>query len=367
MGIEFFDSFDSYSSNSVSSTGLLSGGYSTVRGSATSGGGAGTPTPGRFPESQGVFNYTLTGNWCAINWLRINPNTQFSVGVAYKDNGYPGSIPKKSFVLMAGHGDPDTEKCLALGITVLGEICVCIRTGAAASAWTILGKTRPNTVFLGQWNHYAFYGEIAASGSVGVNLNGFPVEELQFEGIDTRGFGVSPQCNYVSMGGQWGSSVQESETGAWDDIVIRDDSEPVPDARIMSLRPNADGANSGWTPSTGTVLNAMIDEISVDQTDYIQATSVGMYAEIGVADLPYVPDEIYSVAVRGYVSKSDAASRALVLGLKTGAGTIVNNGETGLSTSASPVRWQIDNDPDTAAPWLTPGVNALLLRPLVTV
>ena len=47
-------------------------------------------------------------------------------------------------------------------------------------------------------------------------------------------------------------------------------------------RPSTDTSNSGWTPSTGSDLYAMIDEVSPDDADYISTASAGSVCRLGL-------------------------------------------------------------------------------------
>ena len=47
-------------------------------------------------------------------------------------------------------------------------------------------------------------------------------------------------------------------------------------------RPSADTSNTGWTPSTGSDLYAMIDEVTPDDADYISTASAGSVCRLGL-------------------------------------------------------------------------------------
>lgn len=47
-------------------------------------------------------------------------------------------------------------------------------------------------------------------------------------------------------------------------------------------RPGSDTSNSGWTPSTGSDLYAMLDEVSPNDADYISAASAGSVCRLGL-------------------------------------------------------------------------------------
>lgn len=47
-------------------------------------------------------------------------------------------------------------------------------------------------------------------------------------------------------------------------------------------RPGSDTSNTGWTPSTGSDLYAMIDEVTPNDADYISTTSAGSVCKLGL-------------------------------------------------------------------------------------
>lgn len=351
MGIEFFDSFDSYLNGAADARGYRAGKYIGY-------GGIFNIVAGRFAGSFALQivsdnNFNIRGR---LYRSRATPSAEFSVGAAIK---LSPNLPAEH---MLGVGNGAFEEAMGLGIAHKGNgrLAIQRRNGNTTTSYQVLAQTEDYAVQFEQWNHYAFSGRIGASEDLVFALNGFPI--LTVNDVDTRSSLNLTEVTHIGMAG-----MDRANVVTYDDLVIRDDALPVPDCRIFTLRPTGDVANSGFTPSTGSALYAMLDEQGPDLTDYISASLAGDYCEMSLGDIPYVPDEIYSVAVRGLASKTDAASRALALGLKTSGGTILNGGETGLPTSAAPIRWQQDVSPDTNAEWTRDEINGLILRPIVTV
>lgn len=84
----------------------------------------------------------------------------------------------------------------------------------------------------------------------------------------------------------WGIQFRCDETAdgtgdkwlGFDDIVIydldgSDHTEAIGPVRIRRHGPNADGGTTDWTPSTGTDNYALVDEVTVDDTDYVETST----------------------------------------------------------------------------------------------
>ena len=89
-----------------------------------------------------------------------------------------------------------------------------------------------------------------------------------------------------------------------DDVYFDDEYlSMVPERRVETLYPNADGATLGLTPSTGTDHFALIDEAQMDASDYLAGSTVGQMDEFQLTDLSNIPRSIDGVKVVGYARK----------------------------------------------------------------
>jgi len=132
------------------------------------------------------------------------------------------------------------------------------------------------------------------------------------------------------------------------------------DSRVFLLTPTADGAASAWTPSTGTALFSLVDEIPpTDDTDYISSATATQQALFGFSDLPYTPAVVYAVQVSLYARKDDAAARSIATLVRSG-GTTATGATQVLTTSYLDFYLQIyDLNPVTAAAWTGSEVDAM--------
>lgn len=359
MAIEFFDGFDHYVSAATGPTGIHGGGWVKPGLDTTH-----SIVAGRFAGSNAV---QITGNGPAgtagrglLSKARVTPGVAFSVAVASLFT----ADRVVAIVLGVGSGMAESSCGLKIRHNENGQLQLARRTGPGVTDHVILAETPHWTVFIQQWNHYSMWGTIGANGSLYVALNGVLLWE--FDDIDTRSSLNMTQVSYAHLCSSYDTSTG-TPTCQWDDFVMGNTAEQIPDSRVFPRYPVSDAANTGFTPSTGATLYGCVDEAQISTTDYIQASAPGDNCEFGLTPMPYEPKQVLSVAVRAQASKSDAATRVIKFGVKTGTGTIVEGDDLGLSTATSPYRVQIDDNPDTSADWTRADLDALRLRAHVTV
>ena len=69
----------------------------------------------------------------------------------------------------------------------------------------------------------------------------------------------------------------------------------VGDARIVLLKPNADGSFTEWTTSTGTVHYTLVDEVPIDNNDWVESDTPGKRELFAAEDTIGTYDEIDDV------------------------------------------------------------------------
>jgi len=352
---EFWDGFDAY--NTGVGEGVAAAGY-LIRG--------GTPTV-TYPTGRVAGRCLRINNYGGAEGAGFtrsfaSPSAQFSMAGAFRlswllsaANGLLGPTERYTYQ------NVDGAHCGA-NVTGDGRVQAIRRTGSSADAYTVLASSDPGLAAPDQWFHLAVCGEIHDStGRLKIALNGEVLHDLT--GVDTRNGGTG-----VAIAARAGTWYPYNATGDCDidDFVTRDDDQLIPDLKSWPSYGNADGGTLNWTPSTGATHYGVIDESQVSQTDYLSATTVGDVDEIGLTDLPYTPASIKGVAVRGFGMKTDALSRAVAYGIKSGA--TVYDGPTFYLPSSLGQDWHgTTTDPNTSAAWTAAAVNSLLLRPKVIV
>jgi hypothetical protein len=179
-----------------------------------------------------------------------------------------------------------------------------IRAWRGAEA-TLLGESAAN-VFNPAWGF--MYVEVKATiddsaGIVVVRINESIV--LNLSSADTRNAGLA----------SWNRVALHGRTTTWfDDWYVLDGSgasnnDFLGDCRADPHMPNANGANSGSTPSTGTDRYATVDETSPNSdTDYNTITNVGDKDTLSIANQVNAGKAIYGVVAHAFAKKTDAGA-----------------------------------------------------------
>jgi hypothetical protein len=133
--------------------------------------------------------------------------------------------------------------------------------------------------------------------------------------------GLDPDTEYDSAAviydGTFYSNVVEV-SGTWTTLGIR-------------ARPSSDIAAGSWTPSTGSDLYAMLDEVSVDDADYITTSATGQTARLALTPLSDPGND------NNHVLRYRASSPEGDLGVIA---RVVQYGNQGIITSKQPWRNQ---------------------------
>ena len=223
----------------------------------------------------------------------------------------------------------------------------------------VLVQTADAVIVPDAW-HYICCGLIIhdTTGEAFISVDG--AAAVTASGLDTRNGGTG-NITQIGVGGTGGG-----DQCTVDDFYIEDTYDTaLPERRVETLYPNADGATLNLTPSTGVNHYAVVDEASVSTADYLSGSTAGDIDLLGLTTLSYTPDAIDGVLARVVMAKTDAASREASIGIKSGATT--DDGPT-VTLSATPLHYSGDRhivDPNTAAAWTKAAIDALQLQPKV--
>lgn len=95
----------------------------------------------------------------------------------------------------------------------------------------------------------------------------------------TTGLSNTGDYKFIRLGTMSGNGSGDYCDVYFDDIAVNDNTGSFQNSwpgegKIVHMHPNAEGDNSGWTPSTGTDNSALVDEVTPnDATDYVSSTS----------------------------------------------------------------------------------------------
>lgn len=348
MSLLDYDGFDDY--NGVGTSPGVDAAWTN------SGAGAASLSAGRFGVGQRLtLGANGSGNRNKQRALGSSVST-FTIGGMINIVSVPGSALHATLALiMSG-----TYQC-GWRFNNLGGIDVY--RYSSASAGTLLGSTANGIITPdSEPNIETTFVINDATGSVTINLNG--VQVLSLTNQDTKNHATLATADTFLIG--FSSTTTGTATCDFDDLYWRDDSTMLGDVRVEQLLPNSDGATLNFTPSTGVNHYACVDEATVDTTDYLSGTSVGDLDLLGLTDLSNTPSSIYAVKSVVWALKTDAATRSVAAGVKSGA-TASDGANYALASTVQKSSRMMATDPNTSAAWTATAVNALQLQPKVTV
>jgi hypothetical protein len=171
----------------------------------------------------------------------------------------------------------------------------------------------------------------SSTGVVRILLN--DVEVLNLTGQNTQASG-----NAFATLHRFGDGTVFGGSTGWavyiDDFVFNDPAGSVNngflgDVRVKWCPALAEGAQSDYTPSSGTDNAAMVDETPAnDDTDYIESSTVGHIDYVTVSVSPAIPtgSTIHAIGVVTQDKKTDGGTRTARHKIRFGSGPTVANG-----------------------------------------
>jgi len=228
---------------------------------------------------------------------------------------------------------------------------------------TVLGTT---TATLSGYGYLELKALIHASaGTVDLRLNGVSVLSLSAQ--NTRNT-ANTSWNAIAVGqidfagGTWSTSA--AATVDFDDLYLLDGAGAAPwntflgDVRVDARYPTAEGANSAWTPLSGTDNALMVDETAPDDnTTYNSTGTVGAVDTHVVQDAPVAGATIYGVQHCLAMAKSDAGVCQIAPVIRHGSTDYVGAAIAPATTYAYGLQIAQVN-PGTSAQWTEANFNA---------
>lgn len=267
-----------------------------------------------------------------------------SAGFAYKADA---PVPAAAAALFEARSASGIQ--FLIGVNTAGQLIAC-----RAAIGTVLATSSAAPDWL-NWQYIELEAVIHDStGELRVYVNGSQV--ISVSGVDTKGQSEATADRFNFQLAQMGAS-------AWtgtklDDCYVTDAAARLGDVRVITLRPDADGATTDFTPLGGGTNAAEVDETQSDgDTSYNEADAAGAIDLYGCGALGVTPGTIHAVQVSVCARKTDAGTREARTKLLSNA-TTVNGDTTALGSSYGWLRDVVELDPDTAAAWTEAGVNA---------
>lgn len=156
------------------------------------------------------------------------------------------------------------------------------------------------------------------SGSVALYINGLLINETT--GIDTIGTSGSSNCNNVGVfGWGYGQAHQQPFPEGWKatDIIIHKKSSPIlKDMGVFYYPAEVDGADTDFTPSSGTDHYAMVDEVGPDEdTTYNESDGTSGDRDSYEIAATVTAGEVMSVGTFAKARKTEMGGRSVQLGV----------------------------------------------------
>jgi len=240
---------------------------------------------------------------------------------------------------------------IQIGLWLMGDLCINLRLGGG----TYIGSTLP--IIRYAWNYIEI--KVLFSPTVGtaeVRLNGDPI--LAVTGINTSASGGTTGSRILF------DAVNNDHNVYLDDVYVCNglgtkNNDFLGPVRIATIRPNAAGFSTDFTPSAGANFECVDDVNTVGTATYNSHDVVGEKDSYNLDAIPEAGTTIHGIAVNSNMKKSDSGVRS--------AHPLVRVNSTDYSLGSSNVLaegWEIRQDileinPDDSADWEDADINAL--------
>ncbi len=318
--LRFVDGFDHYDTSSILRKWDESGFSPTIT------------TAGR--NGKGLL---LPGSsWVTAN-LDSQPTWVIGLAIDLPADQFPGWA---TFLGLRDSGATQVE----LRIGPLGQIDVA-RAGASLA-------TSSPVLELRQWKYIEFKATIGSAGSFEVRVNGATV----LSGAGNTQATANAWANQLSLYGPG------SLNNIFDDLYVLDNqpglTDFLGDIKVVTIYPNANGTNNGWTPSAGTDRYATIDESPAnDDTDYNAADVIDDVFTCGFEDIG-LTGSIKGIQVVMCARKDDAGSPRTIAPVVRHGGVDYVGANQDLNDTYIYRRQVYETNPGTAAAWSVADLNA---------
>jgi len=191
------------------------------------------------------------------------------------------------------------------------------------------------------------------TGSYELRVNGTTV--LSDSGIDTQ-----PGANAYHTRFSLNGGVMQPY---FDDLYFLDstgsqNTDFLGNSRVEAIYPDGDSGTIEWTPSTGNTNYNLIDEATCDDdTEYVEDSTTNHTDLYDYGALQDITGSIFGLQINTQARITDASPYSLITPCHSGS-TDSDNSAQSLSASYTAIRRIMELDPDTAAAWISSGVDA---------
>ena len=215
---------------------------------------------------------------------------------------------------------------------------------------TQLGSTGVYVILNDVWHQIEIKVVVSATvGSVEMRLNGSSVPDVSATSVNTGALAID---NFIIGNG--------SAFYKYDDMYAIDTTTPGPvsfigDARIETIQPTSNGANTAWTGGFADVADGTAHN---GDTSVITSATPGDKETYGLGNLSATTATVHAVQTNIVARKDDAGARTIAPVLRVSSTDYDGTTTPGLSTSFVDYKQMYNQDP-TASGWTVTSVNAL--------
>jgi hypothetical protein len=288
MGFVFVDGFDHYTAMPGSAGAKWDVADQVSRYSIDASGGR-FSTPGLkciIQASDGYLQKNFT-----------NVATTIYVGFAYKTAGLPSASNTSIISFMDG----STVQC-ALGYNATGAL---ITTNGPTYGGSLL-RTTAQVLTVNTWRYIEMKITFADAGIFQIWVDG--VEWLDATATDTLASGVA-QTQGIRLCAVSGAVTTHNR---WYDDLYLHNSARQGDVRIIYRAPEAAGAHSEWTPSTGDNFEC-VNEAAPATADYVETDVLDEIDTYEMTDIDETAGTVLAVVGNYYCQKTDAGARQIAM------------------------------------------------------
>lgn len=339
MALVFIDGQDHYTDPLDKWTSYASGSASVVAGG------------GRYPDCNalgidGVLQYTIPA---ALN------DDFVVVGFALKIGGGANFFAQGSLAVVLNSSSFSLSTLYAVGD---GSTGFKLRVYAGN---TVNAESAGAVLIPGSWHYVEYKASIADSGGdVEIKVDGVSVAQLTG---DTRRVGGAADVQRIWIVGTGSLSDHTFAGSKFCDFYVLNGQgssnvDYLGDSHVATLYPDADGANTGMTPSSGSDHYAMVDGVPYSPGNYVSGVSPNK----DTFDVSTVPPLQGVPAVAGVqvtaVAKSSDGGAISARAVTRVAGTDYTGTTKALTGTFEPYCESFDVNPGTSVAWTESDVNA---------
>ena len=301
--------------------------------------------------------FVVTGSGQSFYMRKPVPGapTTFTCGFAFRVNTLPKS-PDQCHI----YAGANAAAALVFAVQIGWDGTLNVYGGISGFASSTANLIRPNV-----WNYIEVTVNAAgASSTVEAHLNGVPVIASSTVNCGTTPLAaIGPYC---AENNKWIDTADGTTHPLldYDDLYVTDTTGGINvgylgDVHVDTLLPIGDGANTAWTPDSGTAHYPRVSDNPPDgDTSYVSSSTVGAKDTYAFADLPAASGPVYGVQVNLWARKDDAAVRQLRPVVRIAGTDYLGPTAFVMASSFADYAQLYDKSPASSAAWTPSEVNA---------